>query len=53
MHQECIETQYCHHVNKDVYKCADRKCHGLCIKDAHCLTNKCHLLQCKRPEKGC
>jgi hypothetical protein len=53
MHNECIETQYCHRVLKDMYRCEDRKCEGLCLKNAHCLTNKCDLIQCKPPEKGC
>lgn len=52
-HEECIAEQYCHHVKKEEYKCINRKCSGLCIKDAHCLSKNCSLLHCKKPEKGC
>jgi hypothetical protein len=51
-HSECIQSQYCSH-KENIYKCRDRLCHGMCLKDAHCITNKCKLLRCQRPEEGC
>lgn len=52
-HQECIPEQYCHHVKKEEYICSNRKCSGLCGKDVHCLSNKCSLFHCKKPNTGC
>ncbi|CAF0925631.1 unnamed protein product [Brachionus calyciflorus] len=51
-HSECIPEQYCSSREK-TFKCRDRKCSGMCSKDAHCLSNKCSVLFCKKPEKGC
>ena len=56
MHSDCIPEQYCHHEKKDkkdLYVCADRKCSGFCLKDVHCLTNKCKLARCEKPAEGC
>lgn len=52
-HSQCISEQYCSHIDGKKYKCKNRKCHGFCGKDAHCLTNVCSLLRCKRPSSGC
>jgi hypothetical protein len=51
-HSECIQTQYCSH-KENIYKCRDRSCGGMCLKDAHCLTNKCKVFKCQKPEEGC
>lgn len=51
-HDECIATQYCSH-KENIYKCRDRNCTGACIKDAHCLSNKCSFFMCKKPTEGC
>ena len=51
-HTECIPTQYCSHKEK-IYRCRDRKCSGLCGKDAHCFSNKCTFFSCKKPAEGC
>jgi len=51
-HDECLPTQYCSHQTK-VYQCRDRKCSGLCGKDAHCLSNECSIFKCKKPKEGC
>ena len=52
-HIECIPEQYCHHEKKDIYFCVNRKCSGLCVKNEHCLSNKCEWLSCKKPVNGC
>jgi hypothetical protein len=51
-HEECLPTQYCSHQSK-AYQCKDRKCSGLCGKDAHCLSNDCSVFKCKKPKEGC
>jgi hypothetical protein len=51
-HDECIPSQYCSH-KENVYKCRDRSCHGMCSKNAHCLSNNCSFLICKKPKEGC
>ena len=50
-HEDCIESQYCSHRKGD--KCMDRKCSGICGKDAHCLSNNCSFFKCKKPANGC
>ena len=54
-HAECLPTQYCSSKNssKDLHKCRDRKCTGMCTKDAHCISNKCTFFSCKKNETAC
>jgi hypothetical protein len=52
-HNQCVSEQYCSHIKEKSYNCKNRKCHGSCTKDAHCLTNVCRLFRCKRPQAGC
>lgn len=52
-HMECIESQYCSSTGKNGYVCKNRKCSGVCIKDAHCISDKCSFFACKRPQNGC
>lgn len=43
-HHECIDSQYCSSQNR----CKDRHANGGgCIKDQHCMSNKCSLFKCK------
>ena len=51
-HSECIQNQYCSHKEK-TYRCRDRSCSGYCLKDVHCISNKCSLFKCKKPESAC
>jgi hypothetical protein len=51
-HSECIPSQYCSS-KQDTHKCRNRKCSGLCTKDAHCVSNKCSFLMCKKPHTVC
>lgn len=51
-HEECLESQYCS-AKDNTLKCRDRKCSGICTKDAHCTSNKCTILFCKEPANGC
>lgn len=51
-HTDCLKEQYCSSKEK-MLKCRDRKCSGLCGKDAHCLSNKCSFFHCKKPNTGC
>lgn len=53
IHSECLPEQYCSNRDSKIYKCRDRKCSGVCSKDAHCISNKCSLLLCKKPDNGC
>jgi hypothetical protein len=51
-HTDCLEDQYCSKKDNE-YRCKDRRCSGVCIKDAHCLSNNCRFLICKKPDTGC
>ena len=34
------------------YRFDDRSCSGYCLKDVYCISNKCCLFKCKKPESG-
>ena len=45
---DCPDDQYCHKIpdTDGLHICADRKNSGSCLRDKHCLSNRCHLFQC-------
>lgn len=51
-HADCPSNQYCKKVD-DRYRCVNRKCLGLCRKDAQCISNHCHLFTCVKSDTPC
>ena len=51
-HVECIATQFCAK-RSPKHNCIDRLCSGWCTKHAQCLSNKCFIFWCKKPEAKC
>ena len=49
-HHQCLSSQFCAK-RTPVFKCINRLCRGLCIKNAQCLSNRCFIFWCISPPK--